>query len=84
MTAIAIPDVEVSSTRESPGRRMRASSGRAPTSSSGEAVFGLGMIGALAYFLGTASSTRDRFLAVGKAMVWPAILVHRAFTVLGE
>jgi len=49
----------------------------------GGAVYGLGMIGALVYFLGSAESGRDYVLAVGKAMVWPALLVYRAFKVLG-
>ena len=49
----------------------------------GGAVYGLGMIGALAYFLGSAESGRDYVLALGKAIVWPALLVNRAFKVLG-
>ncbi len=49
----------------------------------GGAVYGLGMIGALVYFLGSAESGRDHVLAVGKAIVWPALLVYRAFKVLG-
>ena len=39
------------------------------------------MIGALVYFLQAAGSGRDYFLAVPKAVVWPALLVHRLFTV---
>jgi hypothetical protein len=53
------------------------------SSSAGGAVYGLGMIGALAYFLGTAETGRDRVLAVGKAVVWPALLVYLAFKRLG-
>ncbi len=49
----------------------------------GQAVYGLGMIGALVYFIGTAESRPDYLLAVGKAVVWPALLVYRAFKVLG-
>ena len=49
----------------------------------GGAVFGLGMIGALVYFLRTAESRQDYVLAVGKAVVWPAILVYLAFRRLG-
>lgn len=49
----------------------------------GGAVYGLGMIGALAYFLGSAESGRDYVVAIGKAVVWPAVLVYRAFKVLG-
>jgi hypothetical protein len=50
----------------------------------GGAVYGLGMIGALVYFAGTAQTRQDYALAVGKATVWPALLVYRAFKVLGD
>jgi hypothetical protein len=59
-----------------------ASTRSAPPAGGG-AVYGLGMIGALAYFLGSAQSGPDYVLAVGKAIVWPALLVYRAFKVLG-
>jgi hypothetical protein len=59
-----------------------ASTRSAPPTGGG-AVYGLGMIGALVYFLGTAQSGRDYVLALGKAVVWPALLVYRAFKVLG-
>ncbi len=62
-------------------------SGRAtrnPPPPSGGAVYGLGMIGALVYFLGTGESNSDRVLAVGKAVVWPALLVYKAFQRLGD
>jgi hypothetical protein len=58
-------------------------SARSTPPAGGGAVYGLGMIGALAYFLGSAESGRDYVLAVGKAVVWPALLVYRAFKVLG-
>jgi len=41
------------------------------------AVYGLGMIGAMVYFFGSAQSGRDRVLAIPKASVWPALLVYR-------
>jgi len=50
----------------------------------GGAVYGLGMIGALAYFVADADSPRGYGLAFLKAMVWPAFLVYRAFRRLGE
>jgi hypothetical protein len=59
-----------------------ASTRNAPPAGGG-AVYGLGMIGALVYFLGSAETGRDYVLAVGKAIVWPALLVYRAFKVLG-
>jgi hypothetical protein len=43
----------------------------------GGAVYGLGMIGALVYFFGSAESGRDYVLAIPKASVWPALLVYK-------
>lgn len=59
-----------------------ASTRNAPPAGGG-AVYGLGMIGALVYFLGSAESGGDYVLAIAKAVVWPALLVYRAFKVLG-
>ena len=50
----------------------------------GGAVYGLGMIGALVYFIGLAETRQDYALAVGKALVWPALLVYLAFKKLGD
>jgi hypothetical protein len=61
-------------------RRSRASKGAPPPA--GGAVYGLGMIGALVYFLGSAETGRDYALAIGRAVVWPALLVYRAFRAL--
>lgn len=60
------------------GRRSGPGTRNAPPQSGG-AVYGLGMIGALVYFAGTAESGQDYLMAFGKAMVWPALLVYRAF-----
>ncbi len=49
----------------------------------GGAVYGLGMIGALVFFVGVARTRQDYILAVGKAAVWPALLVFKAFKTLG-
>jgi len=62
-------------------RKHRRPEGSGPQSSGG-AVYGLGMIGALVYFVGTAESGRDYALALGKAVVWPALMVFRAFKAL--
>jgi len=43
----------------------------------GGAVYGLGMIGAIVYFVGSAESGWDRVLAIPKASVWPALLVYK-------
>jgi hypothetical protein len=53
-----------------------------PAPASG-AVYGLGMIGALVYFIRKAETRQDYVLAVGKAVVWPALLVYLAFRRLG-
>jgi hypothetical protein len=42
----------------------------------GGAVYGLGLIGALVYFLHTASSFWDGLYGVFQAIVWPAYLVY--------
>jgi hypothetical protein len=43
----------------------------------GGAVYGLGMIGAAAYFFGSAESGRDYLLAGPKVVFWPALLVYK-------
>jgi hypothetical protein len=43
----------------------------------GGAVYGLGMIGAVAYFFQSAESGRDYALAVPRAIFWPALLVYK-------
>lgn len=43
----------------------------------GGAVYGLGMIGAAAYFFQSAESGRDYALAAPKAIFWPALLVYK-------
>ena len=48
----------------------------------GGAVYGLGMIGALAYFLQSAESGRDYALAVPRAIFWPALVVFRVLKIL--
>jgi len=62
--------------------RRRTPSGERPPQGGG-AVYGLGMIGALVYFAGSAESPREYALALGKALVWPAILVFLALKRLG-
>jgi hypothetical protein len=40
------------------------------------AVYGLGLIGALVYFIGSATSFWDGVWGVLQAIVWPAFLVY--------
>ena len=44
----------------------------------GNAVYGLGLIGALIYFIQHASGAEQTIMGILKAIVWPAILVYRA------
>jgi hypothetical protein len=48
----------------------------------GGAVYGLGMIGALAYFFQSARSGRDYLLAVPMAIFWPALVVYKLLKLL--
>ena len=47
------------------------------TQPGGGAVYGLGMIGAAAYFFGSAETGRDYVMAAPKTIFWPALLVYR-------
>ena len=46
------------------------------------AVYGLGLLGALVYYISTASGLWNGFLGVLKALVWPAFLVYEALKFL--
>ena len=48
----------------------------------GNAVYGLGWIGALVFFWQQADSLGGHLLAVLKSLVWPAFLVYEAFAAL--
>lgn len=50
---------------------------------SGGAVYGLGFIGAVIYFISQASTFWLGVLGFLKAIVWPAILVFEALKALG-
>lgn len=49
----------------------------------GEAVYGLGFIGAAIYYIANATGFWVGVLGVLKAMVWPAMLVFEAMKYLG-
>jgi hypothetical protein len=55
---------------------------RPQTASPGEAVYGLGLIGALAWYWQQAQSPGERAISVLKAVVWPAFLVYDALKAL--
>jgi hypothetical protein len=51
----------------------------------GSPLYALGVIGALVWFWNQASDDpAERVIAVLKALVWPAILVHHAFEALSD
>ncbi len=47
------------------------------------AVYGLGLVGALIYFVQSANSFGDGVLGVLKALVWPAVTIYKLLTFLG-
>jgi len=49
----------------------------------GGAVYGLGVIGALVYFIQTASGFWDGVWGVIQAFLWPAFLIYEALGALG-
>ena len=50
---------------------------------SASAVYGLGFIGAVIYYIGTATGFWMGVVGVLKAIVWPAFLVYEALKTLG-
>ncbi len=73
---ITMTDTEARSGR----RRARAGS----CAGAGNAVYGLGWIGALVFYWQQADSFGEYLLAVLKPFVWPAFLVYEAFSALAS
>jgi len=48
----------------------------------GGAVYGLGLIGALVYFLQHATSFWEVVVGILKALVWPAVLLYKVLELL--
>jgi hypothetical protein len=48
----------------------------------GGAVYGLGLIGALIYFIQQATSFGEGVLGVLKALAWPAVLIYKVLELL--
>ena len=46
------------------------------------AVYGLGLIGACAYFISRSTSLQEKLIGCLKGLVWPALLVYRLFEFL--
>jgi hypothetical protein len=55
---------------------------RPQTASPGEAVYGLGLVGALVWYWQRAQSPGEHAVSVLKALVWPAFLVYGALKAL--
>jgi hypothetical protein len=51
---------------------------------SGEAVYGLGLIGAWVYYIGRATNFQEGVMGFLKGLVWPAILVYEALKFLNK
>jgi hypothetical protein len=49
---------------------------------SSETVYGLGLFGAWAYYIGRANTTEDKVKGFFKGLVWPAFLVYEALKFL--
>jgi hypothetical protein len=47
-----------------------------------DAIYGLGVVGALFYFLQSASGLSEVLLGIGKSIFWPAILMFKLLTYL--
>lgn len=47
------------------------------------AIYGVGLLGALIYYMSTASGIGEGFLGFLKAIVWPAFLVYELMSFLG-
>ena len=45
-------------------------------SGSSDSFYGLGLIGAWIYYIGRATTPRERILGFFKGLVWPVFLVH--------
>ncbi len=46
------------------------------------AIYGLGVVGALFYFLQDARGLEAILWGIGKAMFWPAVLIYKVFSML--
>jgi hypothetical protein len=57
-------------------------SNKSSGSGQGNAIYGLGVIGALFYFLQNVSGIEAVLWGIGKAVFWPAILMFKLLTYL--
>lgn len=52
-------------------------------SAGGGAIYGIGIFGAAVYYFQHAATSADYVIGFLKALVWPAFIVHKVFTMLG-
>ena len=57
--------------------------GKSGAAAGGGAVYGLGFIGALVYFIASSTSFFDGLWGVVQAIFWPAFLVYELFDSVG-
>ncbi len=77
LTDAAVPEAGTSARKDRMARWKARGPRQGGPSNGGGAVYGLGMIGAVAYFFGSAESGRDYALAGPKAVFWPALIVYK-------
>jgi len=77
VTGAAVPEAGASARDDRMGRWKARGSRKGGVQPGGSPVYGLGMIGAVAYFFGSAESGRDYVLAIPKAIFWPTLLVYK-------
>ena len=51
-------------------------------SAGGGAVYGLGFVGAVIYYLQHSTTIIEGLIGILKAMVWPAILIYKVLSLL--
>lgn len=69
---------------EADGKRDTVGQRTVPAAAPMGAVYGLGFIGALVYYMQTAASFWTGVIGVLKAFVWPAFLVYELLRHLGS
>lgn len=47
------------------------------------ALYGLGMLGALVYFIAHATTFGEVVVGIGKAIFWPGVVLYRVLELLG-
>lgn len=59
----------------------KVTKGKNMNNGSSGAVYGIGLLGALYYFLSNSSSFTEGLLGVLKSLAWPALVVYKFFEI---